>query len=216
MFVSGHPRHLGPGVQGAGDHLGGQGGFRRECDVLADPGGGTAIRGIGPGLRQVQGSVHKRMTRAGGIRQIDADLRVLDPTRSAGVVPLHPHRLGALLQIAGLVHDQHRLVVAQVVHHIAAQVVTDSVGIPDRTGQQMLQTIRARVAGMLGDGPTILPRQLRHQAQQQLPRMSARLDPRETVRDPAGHLIEHRLPPGRAYAGTRGRQPTRIGPHNPS
>jgi hypothetical protein len=41
-----------------------------------------------------------------GIHQLDRDLGVLDPPGGAGVLALHPDRLAALLEIAGLVDDQ--------------------------------------------------------------------------------------------------------------
>jgi hypothetical protein len=44
-----------------------------------------------------------------GVEEVDGDLGVLDAARGAGVLALHPHRLDALLEIPGLVDDQHRL-----------------------------------------------------------------------------------------------------------
>jgi hypothetical protein len=69
---------------------------------------------------------------------------------------LHPYGLGALLQIAGLVHHQHRLRVAQVPDQVGADIVTHPVVVPCRAGQQMLHPIRREVPGVLGDRPAVL------------------------------------------------------------
>jgi MmyB-like transcription regulator ligand binding domain len=68
-------------------------------------------------------------------------LGVLDPSSGAGVLALHADRGGALLEIAGLVDDQRRLLVAQVLHDMAADVVADGIVVPDRAGQQVLHPI---------------------------------------------------------------------------
>jgi hypothetical protein len=42
------------------------------------------------------------------VGQVDGDLGVVDLAGGAGVLALHPHRAGALLEIARLIHHQHR------------------------------------------------------------------------------------------------------------
>jgi hypothetical protein len=83
---------------------------------------------------------------------------VLDPISGAGVLALHPDRAGALLHIPGLVQNQHRLGVGEMVDHVPAQVLAHSVGVPARPRQQMLHPIRACLTGVLGDRPTVHPR----------------------------------------------------------
>lgn len=114
----------------------------------------------------------------------------------------------------GLVHDEDRVLAAEAIADIVAQVVTHRAGIPHRPGQQMLHAIRRRVTNMPGNGPAVLPWQLRYQAQQQLLRPTTRLNPTETASDPPRQLIEHRPPSGRVYAGARGRQTILRSPHN--
>jgi hypothetical protein len=58
-------------------------------------------------------AVDQRVPAAGGVGEIDRDLGVLDPAHGAGVLALHSDGVFALLQIAGLVHDQHRLRLTQ-------------------------------------------------------------------------------------------------------
>jgi hypothetical protein len=121
---------------------------------------------------------------------------------------------GAFLQVPGLIDDQDRVLAAEVIADIVTQVVTHRVGIPCCPGEEVLQSIRCRVIDMLGNGPAVLPWQLRYQAEQQFLRPTTRLDPTETARDPPNQLIGHRPPQGRAYAGARGRQAILGSPHN--
>jgi hypothetical protein len=94
----------------------------------------------------------------GGIHQIDRDLGVLDAASGAGVLALDPDRGGALLEVAGLVNDQHRPGVAQVLDHTVADVIPDRVFIPHRPAEQVLHPVGASVASVLGDRPAVLAR----------------------------------------------------------
>ncbi|GAA3503338.1 hypothetical protein GCM10019016_104480 [Streptomyces prasinosporus] len=98
---------------------------------------------------------------AGGVGEVDGDLGVLDPPGGAGVLALDADGAGALLQVAGLVHHQHGLVVGQVLQHERAQVVPDEVGVPSGAAEQVLQTVGWGVPGVLGDRPAVLARQAR-------------------------------------------------------
>ena len=68
----------------------------------------------------------------------------------------------------------------------------------------MLHAVRITVAGVLGDGPTVLPRQIRQQPEQELPGPPPGLHPGE----PTGHPIEQPVrlgrPPGGPYAVAHG------------
>jgi hypothetical protein len=76
-----------------------------------------------------------------GVGEIHRNLGVFDPTGGAGVLPLHPDTVAALLQITGFIHDQHRIGVTERLHHISSDVVADQIRVPLRPGQQVLQTI---------------------------------------------------------------------------
>jgi hypothetical protein len=70
------------------------------------------------GLRQVQLPVNQRVPARGSIAKVDRDLGVLDPARGAGVLPLHPRRGGALLDVPRLINlcgCRHRLIYADTV-----------------------------------------------------------------------------------------------------
>ncbi|GGR56678.1 hypothetical protein GCM10010251_86910 [Streptomyces aurantiogriseus] len=110
----------------------------------------------------------------------------------------------ALLQVAGLVDDQHRVVVPQLLDDETADVVADRVGVPLGSGQQVLQTVRGRVSGVLGKRPAVLARQVRHQPEDELPCPAPRFHPGKAPRDAAHQGLEHVLPAGRTYAVTCG------------
>lgn len=197
-LVAGHPGHEDVGIQGAADHTGGECGFRGEAHSLGYPGGLAAGRVPGPGARNIQFPVDRRVTARGGVGEVDGDLAVLDASGGAGVLTLDPDCGGALLEIAGLIDDQHRLVVLQMFDDEAAEVVADRIGIPPGPGgQQMPQAIRDRVPGMLGEHPAVLARQVRLQAKDELPCPAPRFHPREPRRDAAHQGLEHVLPTGR-------------------
>jgi len=117
---------------------------------------------------------------------------------------LDPDRVGALLHIPGLVHDQHRGLVVQMLHDVVADIVADGVGVPGGPRQQVLHAVRIRFPCPLRDRPAVLARQVREQSQHQPSRAQTGFDPGEPARDTAhGHL--ERLPPtDRIYAVPRG------------
>jgi hypothetical protein len=104
-----------------------------------------------------------------------------------------------VLEIAGLVDDQHRLGVAQVLDEVGADVVADGVLVPDGPGKQVLHPVGGGVAGVLGDRPAILAWQVGEQATRERPGPPAKLHSSEPTCDPAHHLVEQLLPPGRSY-----------------
>jgi hypothetical protein len=60
----------------------------------------------------------------------------------------------ALLQITSVVEDQHPIRIAERVHRVAAHVVADCIGVPDRLAQQPLHRVRRHVSSLLGQLPT--------------------------------------------------------------
>jgi hypothetical protein len=151
-----------------------------------------------------------------GVDQVDRDLGVLDPSGGAGVLVLHPNRPGALLEVARLVDDQHGVRLAEVLDQVGAEVVADAVLVPDRPGQQVLHPVRAGVAGVLGERPAVLARQVGQQPAHERPGSPARLHPRKPARDPAQQLVQSCLPAGRInpYAVAGGHRLSLGCPHN--
>ena len=121
-----------------------------------------------------------------GVGQVDRDLGVLDPPGGAGVLALDPDRARALLQVAGLVDHQHRVAVSEAGGDVVAQVIADPVGVPRGSAEQVLHAVRVRVAGVFGDAPAVLPRQVSQQPEQEPAGAAAGLHPGE----PPGHPVE--------------------------
>jgi hypothetical protein len=69
---------------------------------------------------------------ARGVGQEHRYLCVLDPPSGTGVPALHADGVRARLQIVGVIGDQHRCRVTQLVDHIPAHIVAHFVGVPDR------------------------------------------------------------------------------------
>src|SRR5262249_13370048 len=63
---------------------------------------------------------------------------------------------GSLFEKAGLIDDQHRPRIAQVLQHLRTQVVAHRVRVPLRPRQQARHAVGPRLAGMLGELPTVL------------------------------------------------------------
>jgi hypothetical protein len=70
--------------------------------------------------------------------------------RGVGVLPLHPCRAGALLQETGVVHDQDRLGITEVLDHVTAHVVENLIGVPFDPVQHPLDVVRAAMTGFFG------------------------------------------------------------------
>ncbi len=84
------------------------------------------------------------MSPGAGIDEVDRDLGILDPSGRAGVLALDPDSVDALFHVAGLVDDEHRGFVVEVLDDVFAHVVADGLGIPGGPAQQMLHTVRHR------------------------------------------------------------------------
>lgn len=75
-----------------------------------------------------------------GVGQEHRYLGVLDASCSAGVVALHVDTVDALLEVPGVVEDQHRG--DRPTHRsVAAHIVADQIGVPYRLTQQPLHAV---------------------------------------------------------------------------
>jgi hypothetical protein len=131
----------------------------RELHRRRDTGPFAPVGVVGPDSRQIQLPVDQRMPAGAGIGQIHRHLGVLDPPGGPGVLALHPNGVGALLEVAGLVHHQHSIDLAEPLDDVPAQVVTDAIGVPFRLPQKVLQAIRRVVTSVLSQRPAA-PEQL--------------------------------------------------------
>jgi hypothetical protein len=103
------------------------------------------------------------------------------------------HSLGALFQEPGVIGDQHPVRLAQLLHHIGADVIADPVHVPVRAAQQPLHAIGTDLAGPFRQRPAVLPLQPCDQPGHILPHAGPRLGTAEPARDPLVQLVR----PGR-------------------
>src|SRR3954471_9461413 len=119
---------------------------------------------------------------------MDRDLSVLDPSGGAGVLALHPGSAHTLCEVPGFVDHQHRVAVTEACGDVVAQVSAHAVGVPHRPLEQVLHAVRIPVAGVLGDAPAVLAREVSQQAEHEPTRPAAGLDPGEPAAVPSSSL----------------------------
>jgi hypothetical protein len=96
--------------------------------------------------------------RAGGhVRQEHDRLAVLHLPGDPGMLPGHPHRLGALLEFCGLIQHQDRLRVTHAGQDEPLQGPQRRLPVPGMLGQQRLHPPRRAMPGSLGQLPARLP-----------------------------------------------------------
>jgi hypothetical protein len=145
----------------------------------------------------VERAVDQGVARVAGVAEEDPDLAVLDAARRAAVLPLHTGRLLALLHEPGLVQDQDRPGIAEVLHHVGSKVVADRVRVPAHPAEEVLHPVRRAVARRLGELPAVLAFHGGEQPAQVRQRPAPRLDPAEPRREPLRQLVEVSRPPCR-------------------
>src|SRR5271156_7168216 len=94
------------------------------------------------------------MTVARNVGSEDADLAVRDLAGGTSVLPRHSARRLALLEKAGLVDHEHRIVICQMLDDIIADDIAQSIGIPIPATQDRLLPPWARIASCLRAHPT--------------------------------------------------------------
>src|SRR5487761_996202 len=96
------------------------------------------------------------MTMTRNIGSEDTDLAVRNLACRTSVLPRHPARRFALLEKAGLVDHQHRIVIGQMLDNIVAYDIAQSISVPIPATQDRLLPPRAGIAGRLRAHPTCL------------------------------------------------------------
>ena len=89
-----------------------------------------AGRFVGPALGQIEGAIDEGMAAARNVGGENADLAICDLARRTRILPRDAARRFALLQKAGLVDHQHRVIVSEMFDDIIANQVAQFVGIP--------------------------------------------------------------------------------------
>src|SRR5471030_1157696 len=152
--ITGNPSEWYSRSYGACDHSRRELWFGRKADIGGHVCGFQAIWIVGPFLRKIQRTIDERMTVARNVGSEDADLAVRDLARRTSVLPRHSARRLALLQKAGLVDHEDRIVIRQMLDDIIADDIAQAIGIPIPATQDRLLPPRAGIASCLRAHPT--------------------------------------------------------------
>jgi hypothetical protein len=144
------------------------------------------------------------MPAAGGISQGHRHLAQRDTASGAAVLPRQAHRVSGGLLIGRLIHDQHRVPVIEVPGRPRRRDIQDSLVVPDRTGQQVLQPVRAAVPDRLGDRPAVVIVQLHQQPAHHLAAALPGLPPGKAPGHPPQQVRQRRGPGLIGYRGSSG------------
>src|SRR5262245_21565836 len=139
---------------GALDHLGGKLRLGRKADVTRHVCGLQASRIVDPALRQIERSIDEGMAVTRYVGSKNTDLTVRNFARRTSVLPRDPARSLALLEKAGFIDHQHRVLVRKMLGSIVAHQIAQRVGIPPVTAQNRLLPPRSRIARCLRAHPS--------------------------------------------------------------
>jgi hypothetical protein len=128
--------------------------FGRKADIGRHVCSLQTIRIVGPVLRKIQRAIDERMTMARNVGSEDADLAVRNLTCRTGVLPRHSARRLALLEKAGLVDHEDRIVIRQMLDDIIANDIAQVISIPIPATEDRLLSPRTRIASCLRAHPT--------------------------------------------------------------
>src|SRR5438034_3556809 len=103
---------------GACDHCRRKLWFGRKACVGRHVCGFQTIWIVGPFLRKIQRAIDERMAMTRSVGSEDADLAGRDLTCRTSVLPRHSARGLTLLEKAGLVAHQQRIIIAKVIHDL--------------------------------------------------------------------------------------------------
>ncbi|ESZ00014.1 hypothetical protein X736_33245 [Mesorhizobium sp. L2C089B000] len=137
-----------------------------KLDRLRDRRPGTSRPILCPSLRQIKATINQRLAVAARVSQEHADLAVLDPPRRSRVLTRDTGGTIALLHKSRLVDDQDAILIAQRLHHIIANLVSEPISVPVAAPQQRLHPIRPLRSGLLGHSASLSCAQCRKEGHQ--------------------------------------------------
>lgn len=109
---------------------------------------------IGPDVRRIQLAVDECTTSMIGIAEEHADLAVLDAPGGLSALALAAGRVLPVLEGSHLVHNQHRVTLAQFVQRLLRQHIAREISIPLCPLKQMT-VLRSRLIGRWGKSPAV-------------------------------------------------------------
>src|SRR5229473_2756809 len=135
--------------------------------LVAKPASGGTYAASRRSGSSVQRTIDERMTVARNVGSEDSDLAVRDLACGASVLPRHSARRLALLEKAGLVDHEHRVVIRQMLDDIIAYDIAQGISIPIHATQDRLLPPWAGIASRLRAHPTGLALLISEQAFQE-------------------------------------------------
>src|SRR6185437_4530441 len=157
-------------------------------------GGFQTIWIVGPFLRKIQRAIDERMTMTRNVGSEDADLAVRNLACRTSVLPRHSAGRLALLEKAGLVDHQHRIVIRQMLDDIVAHDIAQGISVPIPTTQNGLLPPWAGIASRLRAHPTGLALLISQQTFQEQTRIRRNTLLREQRTYPLLDLSKRRRP----------------------
>src|SRR5208282_3409977 len=177
--ISCNPAERHASCKGALDHLGCKLRLGRKADVDRHVCGLQTSRIVGPALRQIERPIDEGMAVTRHVGSKNTDLTVRNFARRAGVLPRYPARSLALLEKAGFIDHQHRVLVRKMLGGIVAHQLAQCVGIPPVTAQNRLLPPRSRIARRLRAHPSGFTTLVTKQPVHEQPRVQSCALPRE-------------------------------------
>src|ERR1700676_4618358 len=151
--IAGNPLERDGRSDGACNHSRRKFWFGRKAGIRGDVCGFEASWIVSPLLGKIQRGIDERMTVARYVGSEDADLAIRDLAWGTSVLPRLPARRLALLEKAGLVDHEDRIVIRQMLDDIIADDIAQAIRIPIPAPQDHLLPPRARVASCLRAHP---------------------------------------------------------------
>ena len=145
-------------------------GFRRKTHFVRHMRRFQAFGIVRPFFRQIKRPVDEGMAVARHIGGEHADLAIGDLARRTRVLPRDTARRLALLQKAGFVDDQNRVLIGERFQRVIADDVAQCIRIPPAAAQDRLLTPRPGIARRLRAHPAGLARLVAQKPVQKLPR----------------------------------------------
>ena len=165
--VGQHPRRLHSHLQCPLEHLLGQKGLGSHPDLLGHPGPLPTLLIFGPLLGQIQLPVDEGLSSSlGSVGYKHPHLAVLPLAEGTAILAFYPDALISLLDEARLIDEQNTLLACQVLEYVLPQVVSNCVGIPVGSSQEVLEAIGCGVPRHLGQLPRVLALSPRKQTMQ--------------------------------------------------
>src|SRR5450755_224274 len=152
--IASHPLEWDRRGYGACDHSRRKLWFGRKASIRGHVCGFQAIWIVSPFLRKIQRAIDERMTVARNVGSEDPDLADRDFACGTSILPRHSARRLALLEKAGLVDHQDRIMIRQMLDDIIPDDIAQGIRIPIPTTQDRLLPPRARIASCLRAHPT--------------------------------------------------------------